>query len=144
MQKLGVSGQQMAQPAQPPQQQQSGGATNEESNDESKEESKDDESGSESTSSSDSDSRNLMAGLGSVKAHAGDALRKTGDRFGHSFNVSVNYRNSGMESYQRRGVGRHNIKDQRPEGKGRVSDPVPMLNEPALARYIRKIPGFKG
>ncbi len=83
-------------------------------------------------------------GVGSVKEHAGDKLKKTGDRFGHGFHVSVNYRNSGMEAYQRRAVGRHVLKDDVDERQGMLADPQPQLNQPALARYIQKIPGFKG
>ncbi len=83
-------------------------------------------------------------GVGSVKEHAGDKLKKTGDRFGHGFHVSVNYRNSGMEAYQRRAVGRHVLKSDADDRRGMLADPQPQLNQPALARYIQKIPGFKG
>jgi len=79
-----------------------------------------------------------------VKEHAGDKLKKTGDRFGHGFHVSVNYRNSGMEAYMRRAVGRHVLKDDTDSRSGMLADPQPQLNQPALARYIQRIPGFKG
>jgi len=70
---------------------------------------------------------------GSVKPH-----------FGKGFNVSMNYRNSGMEAYQRKGVGRHTLRSDGQANTGRVADPIPQLTQPALARYIQKIPGFKG
>jgi len=70
---------------------------------------------------------------GSVKPH-----------FGKGFNVSMNYRNSGMEAYQRKGVGRHTLRSDGQANAGRVADPMPQLTQPALARYIQKIPGFKG
>ena len=82
--------------------------------------------------------------VGSVKTHPGDILKKKGDAFGHGFHVSVNYRNSGMEAYQRRAVGRHPISRGEPEKRGKVADPVRWLNEPTLLRKVKAIPGFKG
>jgi len=82
--------------------------------------------------------------VGSVKTHPGDVLKKKGDAFGHGFHVSVNYRNSGMEAYQRRAVGRHPISSKEPEKRGKVADPVRWLNEPTLLRKVKAIPGFKG
>jgi len=116
-----------------------------EGKEEGKEESKSDEDEEkESTAGEKPTPPTAKGGVGSVKAHAGDALQKSGDRFGHGFHVSVNYRNSGLEAYQRRAVGRHGLKDDAQEKTGRVADPQPQLNQPALARYIQKIPGFKG
>ena len=74
----------------------------------------------------------------------GDILKKKGDRFGHGFHVSVNYRNSGMEAYERRAVGKHVLKSGDDSKKGFVADPKPRLNQPALARHIKTIRGFKG
>ena len=83
--------------------------------------------------------------VGSVKTHPGDVLKKKGtDAFGHGFHVSVNYRNSGMEAYERRAVGRHTISHKQPEKRGKVADPVRWLNEPTLLRKVKVIPGFKG
>ena len=84
----------------------------------------------------------------SVKAHPGDVLRKKGDRFGHAFSVSTNYRNSGMEAYQRRGVGRHEIVKDGPPEDGNVKDPVIRPNIPRLAlrsarRPVGMVSGLK-
>ncbi len=112
--------------------------------DQDEDEEKEEEKPTASTASASTASASQKGGVGSVKEHAGDKLKKTGDRFGHGFHVSVNYRNSGMEAYQRRAVGRHVLKDDVDERQGMLADPQPQLNQPALARYIQKIPGFKG